>query len=506
MKTSQTTTSLLLFAALIPAASGCCSRLFPNKLFVSQDKAEEVASDNLQTSFPGEEIETILQIGGRARRIASSPDSKRVLLERKTSLDDETTSSSDAEDDLNVELWNVEFSTGEQEEFREDERVLTSQKSNCASFSAQGNRLFWLDREQVDDESQNASDVDGTSSFLSGITAPSFELRNVVLTKELGGLSLKRQDGSGGEQNPQESHVKRLKTDDDIKKASRVRISPEARWLIYRSLKNASSAPSQSMQAAVPKTQKVDFLYDVPSWFLVAVADRKRVVHFPDVIKMTFDSSTSDEIIEGRVVDVLDVSDKGDLVATLVEELPKEKQPQESPVNATTTQTQNWNPRYKIVIWDLEVVRTVDLEKKRSSLYAIEVSQIPIRFPIDSRDCHFSTDGKVLAAKVEPRSISVWQTANGRLKGEFWEDEGYVRDFALASNGMRLVAGIGDKEGELLLWDIRTCVLKKNVRFPQTRSIDAVTFANSDERVLFVDSNGAVKSWKVDVGSYDVAK
>jgi len=506
MKTPQKITCFLLFAVLTLSSSGCCSRFFPSKIFGSREKVEEVSLDESKKNVEPQEakIETILQIAGRARRIAPSPNSKRVLIERAPSFNEETSlgqetnalnSTSDAEDDLNVELWNLDFSTAEQEEFRANERSLVLQKSNCAAFSLQGDRLFWLGREPEYDESQGTENANS----LFGAPSPSFELRNVVLTKELGSPSFPSKDESSVESTPKETVVKHLKTDDEIKRASRVRLSPNARWLIYRSLKNGSNAPEQSAKApnSTPEDAKVEFLYDVPTWRLVYVPERKRVVSFPDTVKMTFDASTSDEKIEGRVVEILDVSDEGDLVATLVEELPQETQITEKK-EAVSAGSTNWSPRYKIVIWDLQVARTVDLEKKRGAFCALEVSQIPLKIPVAPRDCHFSTDGKVLAAKVEPRSISVWQTANGRLKGEFWEDDGYIRDFALASNGMRLVAGVGNKEAELILWDVRTCVVQENFRFPGLKSIDAVTFFNSDADVLFVDSEGAVKRWNVD--------
>ncbi len=509
MKASQIITFFLLFAALSLCASGCCRRFLPNPLFASREKSENVVPDDERATFQSEEIETILQIGGRARRLTPSGDSKRVLIERESVLDKEPTQSayqqapnvaSETEDDLNVELWNLEFSTATQESFRPDEYVLPLQKANGASFSSRGDRLFWLEREPVYAEVQTPN---APSSAFFGGAPSSFELRNVVLTKELEASSYASQFAPNAEQEAYDSSVKRLKTADLVKTASQVRLSPKSRWLICRSINDGLNASNRidRTQESTSEQKNDGFLYNVPCWTLVYVPNGQRVVHFPETIKLTFDSSTSDETIEGRVVDVLDVSDEGDLVATLAEELPQDsqnKEKKEAATNASANQAQGWNPRYKIIIWDLQVARTVDLEKKRSPLRALEVAQIPLKIPIASNDCHFSENGKILAAKVEPRLISVWQTANGRLKGEFWEDDGYIRDFALASNGMRLVAGVEGKEAEMLLWNVRTGAVQKDVRFPRLKSIDAVTFANSDSDVLFVDSQGVVKRWDVD--------
>ncbi|MBP5620775.1 MAG: hypothetical protein J6X44_02040, partial [Thermoguttaceae bacterium] len=243
-------------------------------------------------------------------------------------------------------------------------------------------------------------------------------------------------------------------------------------------------------------------------WSLVLLRDRNRVVKFPSSVKMTFDNSPSYEDVKGKIVDVLDVSDEGDLVATLVEEQFSTIQ-QETPIdltnpgapavlhNASTAITNV--PRYKIVIWDLNVARTVDLAKAKKPLTAIEVSQISIPAPIPRKFCKFSPGGERFAARVEPRYITIWQSANGRLSMELGEHDDIVQDFAFAPRTAKMIVGVGGKRAKLSLWEIRKGVVLRTLddAIDHATSIDAVSFAFDERHVYFANNFGEVKRWDV---------
>ena len=307
--------------------------------------------------------------------------------------------------------------------------------------------------------------------------------------------------------------AKRMKIADETRYADSVRFSPNARWIIceafneeqyqFITLAEAQEAAKDESDAAVQSanTEGADAKEKTPSvepepfeknWAIIPLRDRKRVVRFPETIKMTFDSSTSDEEILGRVVDVLDVSDQGDLVATLVEELP---------ANAATGSTSgsgaNGALRYKIVIWDLLVAKTVEFEKAKLPLRALEVAQIAIPYPVERRFCKFSPSGKTFAARVEPKCVSLWQSASGRPISLLGDHSGIVRSFAFAPGETKMIVGIGGKRAQLTLWEIRKEAIYRTLEDDayDAKSIDAVAFSNDERYVYYANDVGEIKRW-----------
>ncbi len=308
---------------------------------------------------------------------------------------------------------------------------------------------------------------------------------NVVMTKPLESdafllLNPENNDSSG-------SDVKHLKTSLVTKDAEEVWLSSSSKWLVCHTANETEELPDSSQTFLSSEnrggnevgTERESEPYSL-EWALVPVRDRKRVVRFPDIIQMTFDSSTSDEEIRGRVIDVLAVSDAEDLVATLVEELSQ-------------------NPRYKIVIWDLNVALKVNLEKVRTPLQAIEVSQIALPYPISRKYCKFSPSGKSIAARIDPHYVTVWQSTNGRLIVEVGEHLGVVHDFEFSPSETKMVVGTGDAVGQVFLWEIRKGVAFQILdNFPHNvKSIDAVAFSSNERFVYFANDQGEIRRWDI---------
>ena len=206
---------------------------------------------------------------------------------------------------------------------------------------------------------------------------------------------------------------------------------------------------------------------------------------------MTFDSSTSDEEIFGRIVDVLDVSDKEDLVATLVEEI--------IPTGSARGGDANLNPRYKIVVWDLKVAKTVDLDKAKKPLRAIEISQIATPSAVERRFCKFSPSGKTIAARIEPKYLAVWQSVSGRPIVELGEHKNPIQTFAYAPGETKMIVGTGGANARLVLWEIRKGVVYRTLddATPGAKTIDAATFSNDEASVYFANNVGEIKRWNI---------
>ena len=344
------------------------------------------------------------------------------------------------------------------------------------------------------------------------------DVENVLLTKlfDANGLIMSSQALSKNV----DLSAKRMKIADETRYADMVRLSPSARWIICETptvgvspyqliqlsdggksrktpqeteIEGEAEKESENNEGSAKIAESIPEPYD-PNWALIPLRDRKRVVRFPETIKMTFDSSTSDEEIFGQIVDVLDVSDQGDLVATLVEE--KEKR-QKGVDTREMNVGANGSPRNKIVIWDLQVAKTVDFDKAKKPLRAIEVAQIAIPFPIDRRFCKFSPSGKMFAARVEPKCVSIWQSANGRHICELGDHTGVVRCFAFAPGETKIVVGTGSNSARVELWEIRKETLYRSLEDDayDAKSIDAVAFSNDERYVYYANDVGEIKRW-----------
>lgn len=470
------------------------------------------------------QTELVLKVNGRIESLRLAFNDRRILLERRLGFDEtefdhpETSLIENflVEEDrgkFGAELWNIEFSDARQENFSRDYVTLLEPDLSCAALDEEGKRLFWINRgEQTTHPAQGNESpfacLEEESADLEFVEFGSFEndfsrqndaenfVHNAVLTRLLESR-LYMQDGDLVSLSAEED-VKHMKIADETKSADSVWISPNARWLICRTANqtNLANNPSES-----------DDLTD-PNWTLALLRDRKRVVKFPSSVKMTFDNSRSDDAIEGRIVDVLDVSDEGDLVATLVEEqFPViESEPslvfttQDFKLASDDAQSIITNtPRYKIVIWDLNVARTVDLEKAKRPLMALEVSQIPIPAPIPRKFCKFSPTGERFAARVEARYVTIWQSASGRLSIELGEHNDVIQDFAFAPNSAKMVIGVGGNKPQIALWEIRKGVVHRTLddTINSATSIDAVAFSSDERYVYFPNNFGEVKRWNI---------
>ena len=469
------------------------------------------------------QTDLVLNANGRVERLSLAANSRRILLERRLGIDETQpdypnaflTKKALVEEErggIGVELWNIEFSDARLESFCPDYIGLLAPTLGCAAFDEKGERIFWTYNNEQ--KGLNLPALQANESTILRGSAPSESetldlqktretswaqdgnnpLSNAVLTRLLEYRSFKQDEKTSF--TGSDNETKRLKSADETKKADCVRLSPNARWLICRSGDN-----EDDLSAATSNERESE-------WSLVLLRDRNRVVTFPSNIKMTFDNSTSDEEIKGRIVDVLAVSDEGDLVATLVEEqFPTTKQELSfestvpdvpSVLHAASSALTN-APRYKIVIWDLNVARTVDLEKAKKPLSAIEVSQMSVPAPIPRKFCKFSPTGERFAARVEPRYITIWQSANGRLSMELGEHDDVVQDFAFAPHSAKMVVGVGGKKARLSLWEIRKGVVLRTLddSIDHATSIDAVSFAFDERHVYFANDLGEVRRWDV---------
>lgn len=330
---------------------------------------------------------------------------------------------------------------------------------------------------------------------------------NVVMTKPLESERFILMNSEGVDE--ANSDIKHMKTAVETKNAEVVWISPNSKWLVCNasndhaqgvefnassaekpveeSDKDAQVAPSEAKTTNdEANTGKESPTSDPWSrdWALVPVRDRKRVVRFPETVKMTFDSATSNEEIQGRVVDVLAVSDAEDLVATLVMEM---------------VENTSQEPRFKIVIWDLNVALTVNLDKAILPLRALEVSQIAIPYPIARRYCKFSPSGKSFAARIDPKYISVWQSTNGRPIVDLGENPGVVQDFEFSPGETRMAVGVGGPSAQVVVWEIRKgipCLYLDNLPL-DVKSIDAVAFSRNERFVYFANDIGEIRRWDI---------
>ncbi len=535
---------LCLLAALFSSTFAGCAHRQRDPFAPKKGLAEKLA-EKREARRPKEAVERIqaqtelvLQLDGHIRAMRFASNSKRLLIERSLAGDDylfdypEAFASvgalaEETPNSVGCELWNVEFSDARLEQFSPEKIGLMSSTYGSAAFDASGERLFWIDRAPVfTAKTQNASAVmrgaapddygvlfrssrnkvdeeevelpsalfgADTADFASYVpTSAPESARNAialgasqVLTKPLTSRTIAVTE----EFEVVDETVKHMRVADETKNAECVWISPESQWLICRAGVSGhfdALEPSQELNAEVD-----------PQWTLVLLRERRRVVHFPHALKMNFDSATSDEKIEGKIADVLAVSDKGDLVATLVEEITPEEAEFSFGAGKAYTKT---DPRYKIVIWDLNVPKTVDFDKAKKPLMALEVAQISVAAPIPRKYCKFSPSGEFFAARTEPRYITVWQSGNGKLCNELGEHNGVVCDFAFAPQSAKMIVGVKARDhAQVVLWEIRQGVVHRTLDdlLSASSSIDAVAFAPDERKAYFANDLGEVKRWDI---------
>lgn len=589
--------ALAIVGALLFVAETGCVR--GRKCFWAREKKAEAVDPLAQT-------ETALCVDGRVARMEIAKNSKRILVELRG--DDEyaedaymeffasggrrTPSAADAEASC-VELWNVEFLEARREAFDAAQGGVVE----GATFDENGARVFWTTREIERNGTFAASSEGGartdknasTTGFagfattaakngaiLEGVgdggatrgkiaqvsaTTPAQRVgdaaenafyrsgptetesvwrpatRTVLATRA---LEKSFKTAAQAETGPSAT---RLKISEEAKGAEAVWLSPNARWIVGR-------VPADGLEREIRESGELgEVAQDASSltaseWTLTLRRDRRRVVRFPKSVKMTFAESTSSETIEGRVVDVLAVSNAGDLVATLVEETaPDDGATAKSEVgtfgrlakfanvSATNAVDEDWSveedgenreedgenvdfagvkenenagfdgradfvPRFKIVVWDLSVAETVDWEKAKKPLQALEVAQIAVSGPVSRRFCRFSPNGQIFAARIDPRYITLWQAANGRVLVELGEHRADVSDFAFSPNGMKVAAATG-LGARVVLWNVRKGAAHRALdeTAPGVDEIDAVAFSPDGGSVYFANNLGEIKRW-----------
>lgn len=593
---------------VVLAETGCARG---RKCFLSREKKAETVAALTQT-------ETALCVDGRVARMEIAKNSKRILVELRG--DDEyaedayteffasggrrTPSAAVAEASC-VELWNVEFLEARREAFDAAQGGVVE----GATFDENGARVFWTTRE-IERNGAFASSAEGgptagedasTTGFFGFATTSAKNdavwdgvgdggaIRNKI-AQVSATIPAERVDGAAENvfyrsgQTETESvwrpatrtvlatraleksfataaqaetgpSATRLKISEEAKGAEAVWLSPNARWIVGRVASDGLGREVGENGELDGNAQDASSLA-VGEWTLTLRRDRRRVVRFPKSVKMTFAESTSNETIEGRVVDVLAVSNAGDLVATLVEETPPScdatpdseasedakiaegaeiervaefanvsvsgevgedggvgENSENGEVNEENKENADFAgveeeedgdvngradfiPRFKIVVWDLSVAETVDWEKAKKPLQALEVAQIAVSGPVSRRFCRFSPNGQIFAARIDPRYITLWQSANGRSLVELGEHRNDVSDFAFSPNGMKVAAATG-LGARVVLWNVRKGAAHRALdeTAPGVDEIDAVAFSPDGGSVYFANNLGEIKRW-----------
>lgn len=493
-------------AAIWCAEIGCAGGA---KRFLRRGKKNDALDPLTQT-------ETTFRVGGRVERMEIAKNSKRILVK----LRDFNDSAEDAYSDFFatggvrkeseasepvLELWNVEFLEARREAFDATDPI----DVESAVFDDDGTRVFWTTREleragtfasSPGEGTRDGAEKSGTGIALVGATTaetsfgvrnasrrePSFfepATRTVLATRAFESANVQEETGS--------EIATRLKISEAAKGAETIWLSPNARWVVGRVGRDDETSARGENDSDAQEGEPLT----TGEWTLTLRRDRRRVVRFPKAVKMTFAESTSNETIEGRVVDVLAVSPAGDLVATLVEETSLNGKNGENERLGESVSSA-FIPRFKIVVWDLSVPETVEWEKAKKPLQALEVAQIAVSGPVSRRFCRFSPNGQIFASRIDPRYVTLWQAANGRLLVELGEHRDDVSDFAFSPNGMKVAAATGEG-ARVVLWNIRKGAAHRTLRetAEEVASIDAVAFSPDGGSVYFANDLGEIKRW-----------
>ncbi len=279
----------------------------------------------------------------------------------------------------------------------------------------------------------------------------------------------------------------KLKIPEEVKNSTEVWLSSDAQWLVCRQpMSNSLNPPplntpseDSNRDSKEPQSSPQENGEVSQEWLMVPIQETQRVIRFPEPIPLSSDEFPSPPPVEGRIKDILAVSNTEDLVATLVE------------AKSPTSQSK---PIHKIVIWDLHVGKTVDLQKAKKPLKAIELSQISISGSISRQKCKFSASGKLFATINDSTSLSIWQSTNGRQITEIGEHNETITDFDLFPNEMEVaIASVGISP-EITIWDIRNGAklqeFLENTSAP--RPISSITIP-CDQIIFFVTDDGEVK-------------
>ena len=512
--------------------------------------------------------ESVMNAGAHIKRISVSKNLSRLIIEKEN-----FSSTDESRDSINylAELWNIEFNEARTDFFGDKESTVCSVSTNMATFSARGDRLFWIEYlqdankrpdERVIRGMSQEEDIQGFSSLfdelaspplylpwdsaneselLSSDNSPSLDVKegeetntelHCTATGSSSGINSPSPSESVNstdvlstskdvppnneasqpvastnegnflltrllETNPLQTDYSyqrklaktlKLKVPNEVKKGIEVWLSPEAQWIVCRLPVDDSSSPTSLLdktsdnsvcatEAPLSPSQKNDEVS--PEWAMVSTQETQRVLRFPEPVPLSLDDLASSPSLDGRVIDVLAVSDAEDLVATLVE---------------AKTKTSPSKSIYAIVIWDLHVGKTVDLQKAKKPLKAIELSQITIEAPIARQKCKFSASGKLFAAMNDSTCISIWQSTNGRRITEIGEHDETIIDFDFFPNEMEIAIASMGSASKIVIWDIRkSAKLREFLENTSPSKLITLLTIPCDQIIFFVNDDGEVK-------------
>lgn len=543
--------------------AGCKSLFFPK---------EEKELQPTETLCEKNEVliksDSVMNAGAHIKRIRVSKNLSRLIIEKEN-----FSSTDESRDPINylAELWNIEFNEARTEFFGDKESTVCSVSTNMATFSARGDRLFWIEYlqdankrpdERVIRGMSQEEDIQGFSSLFDELASPPLYLpwdsaneSELLSSDNSPSLDVKEgeetntelhrtaTDSSSGINSPSPSEsvnstdvlstskdvppnneasqpvastnegnllltrlletnplqtdysyqsklakTLKLKIPNEVKKGIEVWLSPEAQWIVCRLPVDDSSSPTSLLdktpdnsvcatEAPLSPSQKNDEVS--PEWAMVLTQETQRVLRFPEPVPLSLDDLASSPSLDGRVIDVLAVSDAEDLVATLVE---------------AKTKTSPSKSVYAIVIWDLHVGKTVDLPKAKKPLKAIELSQITIEAPIARLKCKFSASGKLFAAMNDSTCISIWQSTNGRRITEIGEHDETIIDFDFFPNEMEIAIASMGRAPKIVIWDIRkSAKLREFLENTSTPKLITLLTIPCDQIIFFVNDDGEVK-------------
>ncbi|MBR5626029.1 MAG: hypothetical protein IKW74_00230 [Thermoguttaceae bacterium] len=276
----------------------------------------------------------------------------------------------------------------------------------------------------------------------------------------------------------------------DTEEIQDVFIDSNAQWIAYKTAN--SIKPEEPAESVI--TGKNNKEHPLSEWKLYCCGSARTVV-FPDV-KLQIPSQNQET---GHVTDVLAFSPDGDFVATLVTPVSETNKVNWKPEDSSTGSLSDRKvkiPRY-IVIWDLKTARTIELEKAKLPLFALEISQIHILDDVNRNLCRFSPNGSMIAVRSKSHYVGIWRTINGQLLTELGKHNGEIRALDFSPNNLNLVVGTSGSESRLSLWDIRKGKLQRTFdnSDPESSGITALTYSPRGSSVYFGTTTGDVREW-----------
>jgi WD40 repeat protein/tRNA A-37 threonylcarbamoyl transferase component Bud32 len=123
----------------------------------------------------------------------------------------------------------------------------------------------------------------------------------------------------------------------------------------------------------------------------------------------------------------------------------------------------------------------------------------------------FSPDGTRIASGAGdfhradlPGEVKLWEAATGRLISDLVGHKGCVWAVAFSPSGRLLSSGAGEfysGPGELLLWDVSDCRLRRALPTPAQVGVTGVAFSNDDTVLASADRGNTIRLWDVETGA-----